>query len=157
MTDTNSKALHSIAIFEGIKGLTALIASLGLLNFLHHDMRPLAYALIGHFHLNPEDNLPKSFLTAIEWLDSGHITTVLKLAWAYGTLRVVEGYGLWHDRVWAEWLAALSGIVYLPLEIKHLLSHFSSINFGVLLLNFAVILYMVFRLWRRRKISNTSY
>lgn len=31
-------------------------------------------------------------------------------------MRLVEAYGLWHSKVWAEWLAALSGEVFAPIE-----------------------------------------
>lgn len=152
MKKIDSKAVRSIAVFEGIKGIAAIIASFGLLSLVHHDVRHLAYDLIGHFHLDPESNLPKSFLGAVEWLDSGHTTTVLALAWAYSALRLAEAYGLWNDRAWAEWLATLSGMVYLPLEIEHLADHVSAMNVAVLLANLVVIIYMVFRLWQRRNV-----
>ena len=149
MSHKNS-AVRLIALFEGVKGATAIIASLGLLSLVHHDIRHVAYALIGHFHLNPEANLPKTFLVAVDWLLNGHVTTVFLLAWAYAAIRLVEAYGLWRDLSWAEWLAALSGIIYLPIEAEHLVSHTNFINLAVLLANIVVIAYMVYRLQQRR-------
>ena len=34
-----SKALHAIALFEGVKGIAAITASFGLLSLSHHDVR----------------------------------------------------------------------------------------------------------------------
>ena len=77
--------------------------------------------------------------------------------WGYAAIRFTEGYGLWKSRVWAEWLAALSGGVYLPLEIGHLIKHVSIINTAVLMTNAAVVAYMIFRLrWRRIEASKQS-
>ena len=149
MSHKNS-AVRLIALFEGVKGMAAIIASLGLLGLVHHDIRHVAYALIGHFHLNPEANLPNTFLVAVDWLLNGHVTTVFLLAWAYAAIRLVEAYGLWRDLSWAEWLAALSGIIYLPIEAEHLASHATLINLAVLLGNIVVIVYMAYRLWQRR-------
>ena len=40
----------------------------------------------------------------------------------YATVRFTEAYGLWHGRRWAEWFAALSGAVYVPVELYELLA-----------------------------------
>ena len=144
-------ALHLIALFEAVKGLAAMAASLGLLSLVHHDVRALAYALIGHFHLDPDAHYPRMLLDSAEVLASANLRQVLLIAWGYAALRLTEAYGLWRDRAWAEWLAALSGAVYLPVELSHLLSHATAINALVLLGNVAVVAYMVLRLWQRRQ------
>ena len=147
---TQSKALHTIACFEALKGFAAVAASVGLLSLAHHDVRALAYALIGHFHLNPDAHYPKLLLDEAALLANSNLLQTVVLAWAYAAIRLLEGYGLWQDRAWAEWLAALSGSVYLPWEINHLMQHTTAINAMVLLGNVAVVWYMVIRLRRRR-------
>ena len=71
------------------------------------------------------------------------------LAFAYATLRLAEGYGLWRERRWAEWLAALSGGLYIPIEIYELVSHTSWIKLSLLASNIAIVLYMVHALRQR--------
>lgn len=155
MTNSNlppigRKALDVIAVFEGVKGVAAIAASFGLLSLAHHDVRAIAYALIGHFHLNPDAHYPRIFLDKATLLANANLRQVVLLAWAYAAIRLTEGYGLWRDRPWAEWLAAVSGAVYLPLELNHLLTHTTAINAIVLIGNVAVVAYMVVRLRRRR-------
>jgi uncharacterized membrane protein (DUF2068 family) len=145
-----SKTLHAIACFEALKGLAALAASVGLLSLAHHDVRAMAYALIGHFHLDPDAHYPKMLLDDATLLANSNLRQAVLLAWGYAGIRLLEGYGLWKDRAWAEWLAALSGTVYLPFELNHLLRHTTSINGIVLLGNVAVVAFMVARLRRRR-------
>jgi uncharacterized membrane protein (DUF2068 family) len=150
-----SKALHAIALFEGVKGVAAIIASFGLLSLAHHDVRAMAYALIGHFHLDPDARYPRMLLNDATMLANANLRQAVLLAWAYAVIRLTEGYGLWKDRIWAEWLAAVSGAVYLPLELNHLMAHTTVINGGVLTGNIAVVAYMVVRL-RRRQVLRTA-
>lgn len=145
-----SGALRAIAMFEGIKGITAMIASLGLLSLAHHDVRHLAYALIGHFHLDPQTDYPQQLLHYADLLSNANLRAAILFAWGYAAIRLVEGVGLWTDRAWAEWLAALSGGLYVPLEISHLMRHATAINSAVLIGNGCVVVYLVHRLWRRR-------
>jgi uncharacterized membrane protein (DUF2068 family) len=151
LSSVRNNALHAIALFEGLKGLAAIAASLGLLSLVHHDVRAIAYALMGHFHLNPDARFPQMLLNDISALQNANLRQVVLLAWGYAAIRLTEGYGLWRDKAWAEWLAAVSGAVYLPLELSHLAAHTTTINGLVLAGNIAVVAYMVVRLWRRRK------
>lgn len=144
------RALHGIAIFETIKGVAALAASFGLLGLVHHDVRHLAVALIGHFHLPLEARYPALVLHYADVLQDANLRNLVLLAWGYAAIRLAEGYGLWRDRAWAEWLAALSGGLYLPFEALHLAHRPNAINALVLLGNLGVVAYMVWRLHRRR-------
>ena len=146
-----SNTLRTIAIFELTKGLAAILASLGLLSLFHHDLHHLIYALIGHFHLDPESYYPHSVLVAIDWLTVERLRNLMLLAWAYAALRLVEGYGLWKDYVWAEWLAVLSGSIYLPVEFTHLYHRPNAINLLMPLANLAVVAYLAHRLWRKKR------
>jgi uncharacterized membrane protein (DUF2068 family) len=146
-----TNTLHAIAPFEALKGPAAIAASLGLLSLVHHDVRAIAYALMGHFHLNPDARFPQMLLNNISALQNANLRQVVLLAWGYAAIRLTEGYGLWRDKAWAEWLAAISGAVYLPLELSHLAAHTTAINGLVLVGNLAVVAYMVVRLWHRRK------
>lgn len=146
-----NNALHAIALFEALKGVAAIAASLGLLSLVHHDVRAIAYALMGHLHVNPDAHFPQMLLNDISALQNANLRQIVLLAWGYATIRLTEAYGLWRDKAWAEWLAAVSGAVYLPLELSHLVSHTTAINGLVLVGNIAVVAYMVVRLRRRRK------
>lgn len=145
-----SGTLRAISLFEGVKGVAAIAASIGLVSLAHHDVRAMAYALIGHFHLDPDAHYPRMLLQDASWVANADLRQAVLLAWAYASIRLLEGFGLWRDRAWAEWLASLSGAIYLPLEVKHLAHSTTLVNAAVLVGNVAVVAYMVVRLWRRR-------
>jgi len=57
-------------------------------------------------------------------------------------IRLVEGYGLWNGKHWAEWFAVISAGIYLPLEFQHFAHHASPVNASVILFNIVIILYL---------------
>ncbi len=77
-----------------------------------------------------------------EVTDSG-LWMLAGLAALYSVVRFVEAYGLWHHRRWAEWLAALSGGVYVPVEIYEIAHRASWIKIGALVVNLVIVAYMV--------------
>jgi uncharacterized membrane protein (DUF2068 family) len=143
------RALRVVALFEAFKGLAALAAGIGLLGLLHRDVHQLATALLWHFHLDPNTRYPALLLHYADLLGAINLRTLAPVALAYISLRLLEAYGLWREKAWAEWLAALSGALYIPLEIAHLVHRTTLINAGVLLANIAVVGFMAFQFWRR--------
>ena len=69
------------------------------------------------------------------------------LAIAYAVLRFLEVYGLWKQRAWAEWLAIISGCVYIPVEVYKLVRHPSEFHWALLGINIVVVLYIAWVLW----------
>lgn len=144
-----------IALFEVAKGLVAIIASLALLNLTHQNVLYLTTLSINFFHLDSDAHYFKTLFDYTDLLNNDDLHTTILLAWAYAAIRFVEGYGLWKSRAWAEWLAAVSGAIYLPIEISHLIKHASVINITVLATNAVVVVYMIYRLrWRRMVVLN---
>lgn len=150
--DARRRALHAIALFEAVKGFAALIASIGLLGLLHrdNDIRSLALAMLWRFHLDPNTRYPELLLHYADLLSAINLRSMAPVVVAYIVIRLAESYGLWKERVWAEWLAALSGALYIPLEVAHLVHRTTLINAGVLLANIGIVGFMAFQLWRRR-------
>jgi uncharacterized membrane protein (DUF2068 family) len=63
----------------------------------------------------------------------------------YATFRLVEAYGLWRMRAWAEWFAILSGAIYLPIEVQSLIRHTSFLREAVLLTNVFIVAFFMYR------------
>lgn len=139
-----------IALFEAAKGSAAIFASLALLNLTHQNVLYLTTLSINFFHLDSDAHYFKTLFDYTNLLNNEDLRTLVLMVWLYAAIRFIEGYGLWKNRVWAEWLAAFSGGIYLPIEVSHLLRHANLINASVLLTNAAVVAYMLYRLWRRR-------
>jgi len=142
--------MKAIALLEAAKGSVVLLAALGLLRMLNRDVEEVAVQIIEALHLDPAKKIPGIFIHLASKFNSVHLWQVAALALAYATLRLAEAYGLWRERAWAEWLAIISGGIYLPVEIYELCKGFTWLRIGTLLTNVAVLIYMGWSLRKRQ-------
>jgi uncharacterized membrane protein (DUF2068 family) len=136
--------LEAIAVFEAIKGAAVLAAGFGLLALVHRDLPDIVENLIHHLHMNPEGHLSHVFLHAAEGTSDARLHAIAGAAFAYSLVRFVEAYGLWNARVWAEWFAILSGMMYLPWEIYEIVMHPRPIRWVIFIGNIVILLYLIY-------------
>ena len=151
-----ARTLRGIALFEGAKGLAALLVGAGLLELVHHDLRHLVLELVGHFGLEPTQPFPALLLQTADTLNDTPLDTLEWLLGGYLSLRLTEAYGLWHAKAWAEWLGALSGGLYVPFELRHLWHAPSVLSAAVLVVNLLIVGFLVWQLWQRRARANSA-
>jgi uncharacterized membrane protein (DUF2068 family) len=146
----SSRVIRAVAAIEVLKGLIVLAAASGLLALVHRDVNEVAGLIIAHAHLNPAAKYPKIFLDAAAGVTDRRLWQLAAGAVAYSVLRLVEGYGLYKQRAWAEILAALSGAIYVPFELMELFRKPSMLAMLLLGLNLAIVAVMVHALRARR-------
>jgi uncharacterized membrane protein (DUF2068 family) len=101
--------------------------------------------------LDPGGHFPSILLHYADVLADANLRWLLLLAAGYVLLRFGEAYGLWFERTWGQWLGALSGALYIPFEVRHLL-HAPSIAGAVVLIgNLLVVGYLALLVWRERQ------
>jgi uncharacterized membrane protein (DUF2068 family) len=142
--------LRSVAVFEAIKGAIVLIAGLGLATLVHRDVQQVAEQLVHHLHLDPARRYPRIFLDATADMSSARLWWLAAGACAYAAFRFTEAYGLWRERAWAEWLAAISGSIYIPFEIISLTHGVTPLRIVTFTCNVLIVALMVAELRRRR-------
>jgi uncharacterized membrane protein (DUF2068 family) len=139
-----------VAGFEAAKGLIVLAAGLGLFHLVHRDAEEAAERLVRNLHLDVDSHYPRIFIDVAARLDDSHLRMLAAVALVYSLVRFVEGYGLWRDRRWAEWFGAISGAVYLPLELYKLTEGITWLRLTILLVNSIVVLYLTQLLVRKQ-------
>ncbi|HYL89507.1 MAG TPA: DUF2127 domain-containing protein [Burkholderiales bacterium] len=156
-TPTEHKAelagLRAVALFEALKGSIVLAAGFGLAHAIQGDVGELAEHLVHRLHLNAAKRFPRIFIDLANNLSDRQLWALAALALAYAIFRFAEAYGLWFERRWGEWIAALSGGIYVPVEIYELTRGFSTVKFTALMLNALIVTYMCYLLLRRRATS----
>ncbi|MCE1244310.1 DUF2127 domain-containing protein [Oryzomicrobium sp.] len=145
------RGLRAIAAMEALKGALVLIAGFGLLSLLHQDAQSVAEHLVHHLHLNPARRTPRIFLELASHVTDQRLWGLAALAALYASLRFLEAFGLWRGYAWAEWLGAVSGGIYVPLEVIELARHATALKFATLGFNLVVVVYLAWALWRRRQ------
>ena len=118
------------------------------MRLVHRDVAHAAEALVDRLHLDAAKKYPRIFLDLAANATDLQLWGLAGLAMAYALLRFAEAYGLWFQRRWAQWIAAVSGGIYVPVEIYELARSITWIKVAALLLNTAVVGYMCYTLWR---------
>lgn len=143
----NLQVLRGIATLELAKGLIVLLAACGVLLLMQReDPWDIADGLLRLLHISPDHHFAQVFLDWADSLTIAKIWTVAAAALSYSVLRFLEAYGLWYARAWAEWIALISGALYLPFEIYKLVHRQSFFHVSVLLINLAIVFYMAYLL-----------
>jgi uncharacterized membrane protein (DUF2068 family) len=148
--------LQTVAVFEAAKGLIVLIAGLGLLSLVHRDAQIVAEEIVRLLHLNPAHRYPNIFIDFAGNLNDGRLWSMAFAALAYSTVRLVEAYGLWHERSWAEWFAVLSSGIFLPVELHHIIAKPNFLNVIIFLGNIGIVVYLAYVLATNSKHKKNS-
>jgi uncharacterized membrane protein (DUF2068 family) len=145
--------LRLVASFEFIKGAFVLLIGLSALLLVHKDAWVIAESVLALLHISTDRRSAQLFLDFADRVTDARLWTAVQLACAYSVLHLAEAYGLWKQRIWAEWVAFVSGTLLLPIEIRSLTRGITVLRSTVFLVNLVIILYMLFvlRAGRRRR------
>ena len=140
-----------VAAVEAAKAFLVLAVGAGLLSLIHRDVQATAEHVVKALHMNPASHTPRIFLELADQLTSTRLQLLALGALAYASLHLVEAYGLWRGRRWAEWLTVVAGGFYIPVEVYELWKGVTWLKSGLLVINLAIVVYLVRELWRSRR------
>lgn len=139
----SGRAIRIVALFEGAKGALVLLTGLGLLALVHRDVHQVAEQLVRHLHFNPARHYPRIFLDVADRVTDPQLWAMAVAALFYAAIRFAEAAGLWLQRRWAEWFGFLSGGMYIPVELYEVLREATWPRVTVLMVNLAIVLYLL--------------
>ncbi len=126
---------------------------MGVLNFFNKDVAGRLQHALDHLHVDPDNRYAHELLMQV-----GRMTnTNLKLAglsliaFFYAGLFGTEGVGLFLRKRWAEWFVVIVTGSLLPLEIYEIFHKFSPWKIAVLVINLAIIAYLITVIRRKQK------
>lgn len=143
-------ALRGIALFEIAKGLLAIAAAAGIISLRHTDLHAATIVFLRRHGIDPTQHYTRLFVESVAKITEHNVGELVAFGFVYALIRLVEGYGLWHGRHWAEWFAVISAGIYLPLEIQHFAHHATLPAAGVIAFNILIIVYLAKLLNRQR-------
>jgi uncharacterized membrane protein (DUF2068 family) len=143
---TQKNLLRVVASFEFAKGVFVLLIGLSALLLVHKDAWVIAESLLALLHVSTDRRWAQMFLDFADRITDASLWAAAQFAFGYSILRFAEAYGLWKQRTWAEWLAFVSGTLFLPLEIHSLMRGITVLRSTVLVANLGIVLYMFFLL-----------
>lgn len=131
-----------------MRAIVLLAVGVVLVSHPHADWAGEISRLAERLGLDPRDNWIQRIIDDVRKVKAHQDVVFGAIALAYGALEGVEAYGLWTRRRWGEWLTVVATSLLLVPEVWELTKSATLLKVGALLVNLAVVAYL---LWRLRK------
>jgi uncharacterized membrane protein (DUF2068 family) len=138
------KGVRTVASVELAKGLIVFLAGLGLLTMRHKSIWGIAESLLEFLHVSPYHHYVGVFIDLVARISDVRLWKIAVVACIYVILRFIEAYGLWYALPWAEWMAAITGGIYVPFEADDFIRRPSWLRLAVIVVNLLIVLYMLY-------------
>ena len=154
MKSTNSsddnRLVRLIAVFKLLKAALLIAVGLSALHLLHKDVASVAEHWVRRFGLDPGNRYVDRALQKFANLTPNKIRSLGIVSFIYAGLFLTEGIGLWMVKRWAEWFSVIITTSLVPFEIYEIHRHPSAIKVLVLIVNIAVVGYLIYRIRHER-------
>jgi uncharacterized membrane protein (DUF2068 family) len=141
--------LRLIGAFKLLKALLLLAGALGALRLAHGDVADVLERVTTGLHIDPDGRHVGRVVQKLLSLDERHLRAFSAGMIVYACVFVVEGVGLILNKVWAEWFTVIVTASFVPLEVFEIARRPGAIRIGALVVNLAIVGYLVARLRRR--------
>lgn len=141
--------LELIATYKLLQAILLVAVAEGALKLLHKDAAEVLSHIATDLRMNPEGRFMSFLLDKAALLNDHRLRQISNFLFGYAALGLIEGIGLMMEKVWAEYFTALITASFLPLEIFELMHKVTWGRIGLLVLNLAVLAYLVAHLGRR--------
>jgi uncharacterized membrane protein (DUF2068 family) len=150
-TAFTSGGIRLIAAFKLFKGLILFAVGVGAVKLLHKDLAFEVERWADIFRVDPNNHYIHRLVERFSILDGRRLKELSVGTFFYSALLLTEGTGLLLGKRWAEYFTVIATSSFVPLEVFELTKRVSSAKLVVLLLNVAVVVYLVLELCRSRK------
>ena len=137
-----------IAIFKLVKGLLLIAAGIGALKLLHKDVGEVVERWIDVLRVDPDNRYVHGLLVRVLSVNDRTLKEISAGTFAYAALFLTEGIGLLLRKRWAQYFTIIVTTSFLPLEVYELARHITVAKVGVILVNIAIVAYLIFRVRR---------
>jgi uncharacterized membrane protein (DUF2068 family) len=156
MRALNDRLLPLIAAERAFRAIVLLAVGIALVTHPHANWASDISHLAERLGLDPKGNWVKSLIDKVGKISPNQDVAFGSIALGYAVLEGAEAYGLWKRKRWGEWLTVVAtSLLFIP-EIWELTKSASLLKFGAILVNIAVVAYLVWRLRREHEEPETG-
>jgi uncharacterized membrane protein (DUF2068 family) len=145
----SSSTLLLIALFKLLKGFALLAVAIGAVRLLHRDVAETFEHWVDVLRVDPDNRFIHSMLTRALRVTPHQLKALSAGTFIYSALLLTEGTGLLLRRRWAEYFTIVTTAGLIPLEVYELTKHVTVAKIAVLIINFAIVVYLVLRVRRK--------
>ncbi len=148
-TRQSSAALLAIAVFKLFKGVLLMLVGIGALRLLHRDVAEVAYHWVDILRVDPGNRFVHRLLSSVLSVTPKQLEEASAGTFVYAGLLLTEGFGLLLRKRWAEYFTIVTTAGLIPLEVYEIERHLTATKIVVLLINIAIVIYLVARVRRK--------
>ena len=143
MKSSHKGLLRLIAVFKLLKASILIALGVGALKLLHKDVAGTVEHWVELLRLDPSNHYIDAALEKVSNIKPDKIKELGLGSMVYAGLFLTEGIGLWREKRWAEWFTVIITSSLVPIEIYEIYRHPTPVKIAVLLINIAIVGYLV--------------
>jgi uncharacterized membrane protein (DUF2068 family) len=146
MADHNTRLIRLIGLFKLVKAILLVAVGIGAFKMVHSNLTEIATQWVIRLGLDPAGRHVGRLLVETANVTPNRIRDVGVGSFVYAALFLTEGTGLLMAKRWAEWFSVIITSSLVPFEIYEIYRHPTVLKVGALLVNIAVVVYLVYRI-----------
>ena len=143
--------LRIIGTLKLVTALLLCIVGFGILRLMDRDIAEDLKQLTAMLRIDPKNHLIYHALSRLTGISPHRLRELEAGTFLYAILHSIEGVGLLYRRHWAEYLTIIVTSSFMPFEIYELAQGADFIRAAALLINAAVVVYLVYALRRDQR------
>lgn len=140
---SSGRILRLIAVFKLLKAASLIAVGLATLKLIHVGPENGLNQFVERLGLNPDGHYVDHAIGKVASIPPDKLKDIGFGSFVYAALFCTEGVGLWLKKRWAEWFTVIITASLVPLEIYELHKQPSAMKVVVLLINIAVVIYLI--------------
>jgi uncharacterized membrane protein (DUF2068 family) len=145
------RGLLLIGLFKLSKAALSVALGVGALKLLHHNIAAVVLHIADVLRIDPENHLVWLLLNKADLVNPDELRHFSALTFTYAALCLIEGTGLMLEKRWAEYFTVTLTGLALPWECFEIYKEFTTPRVILLLVNLAVLVYLIWLLRRQLK------
>jgi uncharacterized membrane protein (DUF2068 family) len=139
-----------IGAFKLLKATLLVTVGVGALKLLHRDVAEQLSDWISDIRIDPHSRYLYAAIQKLGLLDDHKLREISFGSFFYALLLTIEGVGLCLRKRWAEYFTVGMTMSLIPLEIYEIYRRATSLRVALLLVNLAIVWYLIALLRRER-------
>jgi len=150
---THNRWLVLIAAFKLLQAVLFVAVGVGAFRLLHKDIGDMLERMVNHLRFNPEGRFVNFVLDRASLLNDKMLRRIGLAFFCYAALDLLEGTGLYLEKVWAEYFTLAITASFLPFEVYEIFRKLTLVRVSLLAINALVLIYLAKLIWERQRSS----
>jgi uncharacterized membrane protein (DUF2068 family) len=153
---SKSLGLFLIGFFKLGKGILFVVLGIGLLKLVDKDIDDIFREVISKFHIDEENHFVQHILEHLSLITNYRLREFSLASFIFSGLLLIEAFGLFWQKMWAEFMTIVETSLFIPFEIYGIIRHGTQLKVIILTINVLIVTYLLWVVIRKEHVSPAS-